>query len=803
MSATGSDPQIDHKNRPSAEPSSDTQRKIEAAQGPSDRHGGGGRKGWLPRYNVRNTSGVTNFDRFWDEQGLLWGAFSFAAGIAVYFLVPSEPSRIAVLLVGLCAILIALRAGRRQALAWYTVLLLASAAGFGTASLRSSLVDAPRLAMPMTVEVGGIVLERQFGPRHDRLVLSVEAVSRQAIDPDAFPHRLRLRVPKESGGQVGERVRLKGRLFPPPGPVHPGGYDFSFRAYFMQIGATGFSFGPAEVLGVAEGGLKLRVAAMVARVRSDLANRIRTDLGDRPETALVVALLVGDRSGITEEQEEALRASGLAHILAISGLHMALFAGGTYGGVLLLLALVPALSLRWPTHKWAAVAALLAATFYLLLSGASVATQRSYLMIALVFLGILAGRRGLTLRSVALAALVLLMLAPERLFFPGFQMSFAAVICLVAVYELWRRRETDLQGMTRDQRLRARIVRSVAAWGAGLFVTALVAGLATGIIGAHHFGRVAPYGLVGNMLGMPVFTLLVMPMGVLALVLMPFGLAVLPLTVMSFGISVLLDVAEFTSALDAGQGAVGKLDAVATLLLLGSLFAGLLLPGRLRLVAALLFAGGVVSAAQTRPPDLQIAAKGGSLAARDAEGNLRYSGRRSSFATELWFQAEGIPSRALESRRMTAPQRRCDAQGCVIRAFGKNAEEAATGKAEPVHIAVPKTLDALADDCQHADLIVSDFIVPESCGADFVIDQVVRTRRGAVAIWLSSRTSRGPALEATARGLGNETESEAENGRTTIIERLVHAIPDPPRPWHLPGTVTYDSLRRSEGNKTR
>ncbi|WP_422376539.1 ComEC/Rec2 family competence protein [Roseibium sp.] len=802
MSATGSDPQIDYKTRSKAEASSDTQRKIEAARRPFGHVVDRGRKGWLFGHSVRVKSRVTTFDQFWDEQGLLWVAFSFASGIAGYFLLPSEPSRIAVLLVGLCTFLIALRVRRRQALAWYSVLLLAFSAGLGTASLRSSLVDAPRLAMPMTVEVGGIVLERQFGPKHDRLVLSVETVKRRAIDADAFPHRLRLRVPKESGGQVGERVRLKGRLFPPPGPVHPGGYDFSFRAYFMQIGATGFSFGPAEMLGPAESGLKLRGAAMVAKLRGDLANRIRTDLGDRPETALVVALLVGDRSGISEQQEEALRASGLAHILAISGLHMALFAGGTYGGVLLLLALLPALSLRWPTHKWAAVAALLAATFYLLLSGASVATQRSYLMIALVFLGLLAGRRGLTLRSVALAALVLLALAPERLFFPGFQMSFAAVICLVAVYELWRRREADFQGMTRDQGLRARIVRSVGAWGAGLFVTALVAGLATGIIGAHHFGRVAPYGLVGNMLGMPVFTLLVMPMGVLALVLMPFGLAVLPLTVMSFGISILLDVAEFTSALDAGQGAVGKLDAVAAVLLLGSLFTGLLLPGRLRLVAVLLFAGGVGSAVQARPPDLQIATTGASLAARDEEGNLRYSGRRSSFATELWFQAEGIPSQALGSRRMIASQRRCDAQGCVFSAFGnEQASEAATGKTTPVFLAVPKTLEALVDDCRYADIVVSDFIVPENCGADLVIDQVVRTRRGAVAIWLSSQKSRGPALEATARSLDNETETE--NGRTTIIERLVHAIPDPPRPWHLPGTVTYGSLRRSEGNKTR
>ena len=797
MLPTGSEPQVDHKTRSGTEDPDAAQRRIlSAASSRPDRRRHGS-AWWRGNKDTGSAAKAIAFERFWDEQGLLWSAFAFAAGITVYFGLPSEPSRFVLAVGGVLLAWILLRARNRQVLSWRAVLVLACAAGLLAGAFRGLVVEAPRLAEEMNAELGGWVLTRQAGLKHDRLVLRVETVNRSVVDEHTFPRKVRLRVPKDSPGRVGDQVRLRGRLFPPPGPVHPGGYDFSFRAYFAGIGATGFSFGAAEVTGQGDGGLYLRAAALVAKARQGLADHIRSVLGDRPETALIVALLVGDRSGISEEQEELLRASGLAHILAISGLHMALFAGGTYGSVLLLLALFPALSLRWPTHKWAAVAALVAATLYLLLSGASVATQRSYLMIALVFLGILSGRRGLTLRSVALAALVLLVLAPERLFFPGFQMSFAAVICLVAVYDHWRRRDRQLQTRQHEPGLGRRVLRSLLQWVLGLVVTALVAGLATGIIGAHHFGRVAPYGVVGNLLGMPVFTLLVMPMGVLSLVLMPLGLAVVPLSLMSFGVSVLLKVADFTAGLDAGMGAVGRLEAGAALLLSGALFAGLLLPGRLRLVSVALFAAGAGLALQSRPPDLQIAATGSRIAARDADGMLRYSGRSNAFVTDLWFQVEGISSQAIKSRKMISPQRRCDSLGCMVQTYGRaESEEEIQETMRPFTVAFPRNLEALADDCRYADLIVSDLVVLGGCDAAVVLDKTARRARGAVSIWLSSRAPPEPAILSGT----NSNASDAKVPppiRRWRIERLVHAIPDPPRPWNAPGTVTRKSLRQA------
>ncbi|MES0809064.1 ComEC/Rec2 family competence protein [Roseibium sp. SCPC15] len=499
--------------------------------------------------------------------------------------------------------------------------------------------------------------------------------------------------------------------------------------------------------------------------------------------------MVGDRSGIAEKQEDDLRAAGLAHILAISGLHMALFAGGAYGLALLIFASIPALPLRWETQKWAASAALFAALVYLFLSGASVATQRSFLMIGLVFLGILVGRRGLTLRSVAIAGLFLLLLAPERLFFPGFQMSFAAVICLIAVYEIWRNRErTFSRARQIDASVLSRVLQHVLRWGAGLIVTACIAGLATGLIGAHHFGRIASFGVVGNFLGMPVFSLLIMPFGVLALVLMPLGLASLPLIVMSAGISLLLKIASFTAQLDADAGVIGKLSAPVALLFVASLFAALLLAGRKRLWAIAPLAAGMMFLVQHRPPDIQIAASGTRIAARDEEGLLRWAGRRQSFATDIWYAGEGVPKSAIGSRKMKSPQITCDSDGCVISAYPASAGDDSNAKTQvPLKLALPKSAEAFRLDCKYADIIVSDLKVRANCPDVTSIGGSVRQERGAISIWLSNGKKDHPVQKAS---------PEAGSQPGAKIAKLKFAVPANPRPWHEPGTFTREQLRK-------
>ncbi|WP_420414922.1 ComEC/Rec2 family competence protein [Roseibium sp.] len=728
-------------------------------------------------------------ERLSQNQGLLWTGFAFAGGILIYSLLPDEPSWVvlAVLLVVICSA--AAVRSRRSGSSRNGLLLLAAFTGLCVATFRTAAIEAPRLLEPMTVELRGEVLELQHRQSGKRLLLKAAAVNGRTIEPGLFVERVRLRVPVNTEVSPGDWVQLRARLFPPMGPVVPGGYDLSFRAYFQKIGATGFSYGPPEKISGPPPTLIRQAERHIDHLRKHLAQRISAVLPEGSEKALSIALLVGDRSGIDEKTEESLRAAGLAHILAISGLHMALFAGGAYAVSLGVLALVPGFALRWPLHKAAALLALGAAVFYLLLSGASVATQRSFMMIALVFLGILTGRRGLTLRTAALAGLFLLLLAPERLFYPGFQMSFAAVIALIAVYDLWRRRQKEAGFSSRPQTLPARLGLSIAKWAGGLFVTALVAGTATGIIGAYHFSRVAPFGIVGNMLGMPVFSLVVMPMGVLALVLMPLGLSAVPLKVMSAGLGMLIDVATFTENLAPDVGQIGTLGAAPAGLLMAALFICLLAPGRIRSFSMFPLGAAITLMTLSRAPDIQIAAAGPQLAARDRQGDLRLSHVRKSFAAEIWLEGEGEGLGAIKSRKMSSAQRRCDPDGCVVLAYALQGKRY-SGQT-PLKIGVSKTVQALFEDCQKADIIVTDKIVPGTCQSSVILDRVMREKRGAVSIWLAppDRADHGWLGKPAAEQVANHTPVKPG------ITRVTYAIPRLPRPWNRPGTITRASLR--------
>ena len=716
------------------------------------------------------------------DQSLLRCAFAFSAGILLYLALPQEPDIVALALVTVPVAMFAIRAhvvGKRLGGRILIALLLTGAL---TGAIRTTVVDAPRLAEPRTLTLTGLVLERLETGRGARLVVQVDHFDRNGrfvvpgtkIGGGQLPERVRLSIPDTSHVRVGDGVTIRARLFPPSGPVRPGGYDFAFWSYFKGIGAIGFAFGEPRIVPLTSGPWKMGLKRYLAGLRSGIGERIRSLLPAGDGTELVVALLIGERGGLSEKSEEDLRAAGLAHVLAISGLHMALFAGGTFAGVLFILSLFEGITLKIATQKWAAAAALCAALLYLLISGASIATQRSFIMIALVFLGMMVSRRGLSLHSVALAAFALLFVGPEQLLHPGFQMSFAAVICLVAVYGGWRTSRFSLSWSAQVSAAGywSRIAMKVLGFLAGLAVTAVVAGAATGIIGAHHFGRYAPLGLLGNMLGMPVFSLIIMPAGVLAFVLMPFGLSIIPLKVMIVGLDLLLYIAQWTAELGQGLGRLEPPSPLTALLLMLTLF--LVLLGRhwrervvaapLGLLAALLFY-------EDRPPDVQISETGERVAARDQHGDLRFSTGRRSFETEIWLQREGLAADWAQLGKMTQDQRRCDRHGCVVEAYPR--------KGPPVTIAMPVSAAALERDCQLAQIIVTDLSAPTGCAAALVIDGTFRKKAGALSFWLDQKPYTDLIPIKGNGWLSLSMGDEADLGMTWSSARG-----RPPRPWH-------------------
>src|SRR5579863_3388763 len=271
----------------------------------------------------------------------------------------------------------------------------------------------------ISVSVVAFEKERDIRERTDRFVLRVTQIDGPRLQTRL--ERVRLSVRKGAAPAVGSFVEMKARLQPPLAPLRPGSYDFGRDLYFQGIGASGFVTGgitarePPVV-----GGFSLRYAAFMQDLRDAIDARIRTTL-DGDKRAIATALLTGRRDAITTPVNDAMFISGLGHVLSISGYHMAVVAGVVFFAIRALLALFPVLTVAFPIKKWAAAAALAAATFYLLLSGAEVATQRSYYMTAFVLIAVIVDRRAITFRTLALAAIVVLVLAPEALVHPSFQ----------------------------------------------------------------------------------------------------------------------------------------------------------------------------------------------------------------------------------------------------------------------------------------------------------------------------------------------------------------------------------------------
>jgi competence protein ComEC len=354
---------------------------------------------------------------------LPWVPVAFGTGIALYFAADHEPvlSVASIVAIALCALAFLLR---RQKVFPAVVMIAAVAAGFAVATWKTARVAHGVLARPMySVALTGFVETRDIRERTDRFVLRVASLEspRGTIKLE----RVRLSVRKGTAPEVGSFVELKARLQPPLAPLRPGSYDFGRDLYFQGIGASGFVLGTIKAKEPpAAAGLSLRYAAFMQGLRDAIDSRIRNVLeGDN--RAIATALLTGRRDAISEGVNDAMFISGLGHVLSISGYHMAVVAGVVFFAARALLALFPSLTVSFPIKKWSAAAALIAAAFYLLLSGAEVATQRSFFMTAVVLIAVMVDRRAVTFRTLAVAALIVLAIAPEALVHPSFQMSEA------------------------------------------------------------------------------------------------------------------------------------------------------------------------------------------------------------------------------------------------------------------------------------------------------------------------------------------------------------------------------------------
>lgn len=655
-----------------------------------------------------------------------WLVIAFGAGVAAWFGLAGPAGWIALCLG--CASIATLASVRWPGAVNYPYLIK----GLGAVSLlvmagclivwaRSVIVGQVPIARPVagTFTARVLSIEEQPALERDRLVLALrEPETGRAI-------RVRVNVPgrgSAKGVGEGDLVQFRARLMPPAPPMLPGAYDFARSAWFAGLSASGSVTGRIEIVESARAG-----SGRLATLRTALARHVREQLAP-DEAGIATAFVTGDRGGIGEGDANAMRDAGLAHLLSISGLHVSAVIGAVYVVAIRLLALFPAIALRVRLPVVAAGAGALAGLGYTLLTGSEVPTVRSCIGSLLVLGALALGREPLSLRMLAVAAFCVLVLWPEALVGPSFQMSFGAVLAIVALSGAGPVR--SFLG-PRDEGLLPRAARHVAM----LLVTGVVIELALLPIGLYHFHRAGAYGALANVIAIPLSTFVIMPLVALALLFDAVGIGAPFWWLAGKAIAALLGLAHWIAA---RPGAVTLLPAAGTgaflLFLAGALWLGLW-NGRVRLFGVLPAAIGVASLALAPAPDVLVS------------GDARHVGLMGQGGASLYVLRDGgegyardnlleLAGMAGEPVRLDQwPGARCNADFCVLRVTrGGRDWDLLVGRGRD---AVPER--ALAAACERVDVVIADRWLPRSCRPRWLkADRHLLSRSGGLAIDLTN-----------------------------------------------------------------
>ncbi|MBN9217359.1 MAG: ComEC/Rec2 family competence protein [Mesorhizobium sp.] len=573
-----------------------------------------------------------------------------ALGVISYFSLAAEPGFVQpiAITVFLTVCAVVSRSWPRTHLCFIAALLCAL--GVLAAKIETWRAGTRMLGSEIATQVTGRVVSMdQMETGRIRLTIDVTSTARPKLR--YAPERVRISAVKiPAGVRAGSLVSGYARLLPPTGPVRPDSYDFSFDSYFSGIGASGFFMGTPRLVAVADNDAPLlaRLSSSVENARQDIADHIRSRVGGA-EGEIAAALMVGVRAGIPDEINEAMRRTGIYHIISISGLHMALVAGTVMMLMRGAFALFPDFSSRRPVKKYAAAVALFSIAAYLVISGIVVAAERSFIMLAVMLVAVLFDRAALTMRNLAISALAVIAVSPHEVVGPSFQMSFAATAALVGAYAGWADHRAGKARPPPPKRspLGFLIHRFLLAAG-GLAMTSIIAGSATTLFAVWHFQRVSPLSLFANLAVMPIVSV-VMFLSVAAALLMPFGLDWPALYLMGKGLTAMIAISAWISEFSPVD-AVGLISRHSVLMVTVALIIATMATTWLRLTAIPFALAGLLSVSDTRTPDVLISEDARLVALPVGGGELAVSrARPNGFTVDNW-------KRALKSETIVLPE---------------------------------------------------------------------------------------------------------------------------------------------------
>jgi len=553
-----------------------------------------------------------------------------------------------------------------------------------------------------------------YGEYHARVdaVLAVTPTGRRVMIsgiepvPPGKPLQIRrARIVVKAGPPLapGDIIDARIYFYAVPGPAVPNGADAEFSSYFQGIGAYG-STTAASLLTSPDVPAPERFFDMV---RQTIGTRIEAVLS-QPSRGIARAIITGDQSDITDASRQVVATAGLAHVIAISGLHLSLVAGGVFFALRFLLALATPLARHVDVKKLAAAGGIAAALFYYAISGGGAAALRSTVMAVLLFGAVVLGRRALSMRNVALAGLFTVLTEPTEIFRPGFQLSFAAVIGLVGIYEILGRRRSVGKGP----------LGYIATHFAGIALTSLIGGASTIVFAIYHFQQTSPLGIVGNLMIMPLVALVMMPAAMLSVLAMPFGMDRPFIWLLGWSVDRMLDVATLVAGWSQNFEGSPLLTPLALFIALLALAWFAFFTNRYRLIGPVLAVPAILLFALDHPPDVLVADTTQALAVRGADGLTLIGGKPGSFAVDVWGQTYRQQIDAAPPGSVS-----CDSLGCI------------TKSPLGFTVASSKNLAAFDEDCANADLVVTHLQAPADCRAETTVIDADDLARGGVQ-WL-------------------------------------------------------------------
>ncbi len=620
----------------------------------------------------------------------LWLPVPLFVGIAAYFFLPREPSTHICAVLSISCAAACFYAWRKHAdnvvrfgLYLFCLFSLIASAGILASTFATQVYGTPILEKNIKfAEVEGDVesIEKLDGKRGSRVLLINLAI--EEVLPENTPRKIRLTFRKDEGIEAGQRIKTLASLDAPSRAVTPGAYDFRRHLFYEGIGAVGFSYRAATI--VSENAQALTFFEIL---RTQIHSRISAVAG--PVSAgIMSALITGERGEIADEDNNVMRDSGLYHLLSISGSHVAMVAGLLFFFARFVLALFPHVALRFPIKKIAALTALVGASFYVMLAGAEVPAVRALMMTGLVMLAVMVDRSPLSMRLFSFSAFCILIFVPQALVGVSFQMSFSAVAAIISFFEYikpWWMRWYSTGGFIRKS-----LMYLIA-----VLLTSVIAGGVTGFFSLYHFQTFAVYGVLSNMMAVPLTAFVIMPAAVVSVLAMPLGLSAIPLKIMEWGVLKLLVIAHWAAGFDDAVLRVEQWPVLSLLLFsIGFLFFLLWSGWYGKAVATVLIVLSFVFGALAKSPSIMVSGSGKLMGVRHGDYLYVTSARKEKFSSEGWARLSGLPKEHIKSFYDKTSPVSCDEYACRYVSSNGN-------------VSFVKKEQAVREECEWADIIIS------------------------------------------------------------------------------------------------